>query len=141
MCRFDLSYNYASSVDYTSTGSWSNIRVFQSPKYSGMPNGAAAPSGRVAAGAAYLQNGQLLYFGGKVSSPSAPNGFIYDNAVYRSQDYGQTFTFSTLARFVGRSDFATAVLPMTNTVVVAGGMYSATSANNGNPNERRVVFF
>ena len=133
MGGFDLNYNFASSIDYTSTGSWSNIRVFQQPTYSGMPAGTPTPSGRVAAGVAYLSNGQLLYFGGKVYSATAPNNLLYDSAVYKSQDNGQSFTYVTTAPWVGRSDFATAVLPMTNTVVIVGGMYSATSANNGNP--------
>ena len=132
MGGYDLNYNFANSVDYTATGNWNNIRVFQAPAYSGSPNG-VAPSGRVAAGVALLSNGNLLYFAGKVYSATAQNNLLYVNDVYYSQNSGQSFTYSGQASFIGRSDFSTAVLPMTNTVVVVGGMYSATSAYNGAP--------
>ena len=130
---YDENGNFLNSVDYTPTGSWSNIRVFSQPGYSGVPAGSSAPSGRVGGGVALLSSGTLLYFGGKDYNATTSTNLVYANDVYASTNQGQSFTYSATAGWTARSDFATAVLPMTSTVVIAGGMYSATSAYNGNP--------
>ena len=120
---FTSSYSYINSIDFTGTGSWTNLQEFDQPTYSG---GSSTPSGRVASGAAYLANGMLLYFGGKDNAAT-----VYTNDIYGSTNNGSSFTYLGLAGFSPRSDFATAVLPMTNTVVVIGGMYSSTGAATG----------
>ena len=57
MGGFTSSFSYIDSIDYTSTGSWLNLQEFNEPTYSG---GTSTPSGRVAAGVAYLFNGNLV---------------------------------------------------------------------------------
>ena len=69
-----------------------------------------------------------LYFAGKDNASA-----VYTNDVYVSSNYGQSFSYVGLAQFSPRSDFSTAVLPMTNYVVVVGGMYSATGGSSGIP--------
>ena len=120
---FTSAYSYINSIDFTSTGSWTNLQEWNQPTYTGA---SSTPSGRVAAGAALLVNGNLLYFAGKDSAAA-----VYTNDVYVSANNGSSFTYVGLAGFSPRSDFATAVLPMTNTVVVVGGMFDSTGAATG----------
>ena len=79
------------------------------PSYTG---NSSAISGRVAGGAAYLNNGALLWMGGKVSTTAG----LANDVVY-STNNGQSFAVSTTAAlWSARSDFSTVVLPLTNTV-------------------------
>ena len=129
---FSPSYAFLNSIDYTSTGNWANLQEFQNPTYNNAPGG-NVPSGRVAAGVAYLANGNLLYMGGKDFNASVPTWFEnYSNDVYVSTNYGASFTFTASAGWSPRSDMAVAVIPMTSTIVVAGGMFGAAGAANGN---------
>ena len=126
-----INYAFLNGIDYTGTGNWANLQEFQTPVYNNAPGG-NVPSGRVAGGIAYLANGNLLYFGGKDANASVPNYFDqYSNDVYSSSNYGASFTYVGAAGFSPRSDFATTVMPMTNTVIVAGGMFAAGGASNG----------
>ena len=122
---FTSSYAYINSIDYTSTGSWLNLQEWNKPTYSNVPS-SGTPSGRVAAGAGLLVNGVFLYFGGKDNASA-----VYVNDVYSSTNNGQSFTYVGQAQWSPRSDFAYAVMPMTNAVVVLGGMFSATGAATG----------
>ena len=124
---FTSSYAYMNSIDYTASGLWTNLVEYNTPAYSGS-NPAGNPSGRVAAGAALLVNGNFLYFAGKDNITLS-----YSNDVYSSTNYGASFSYVGQAAFSPRSDFASVVLPMTNTVLVIGGAYSPTGASSGTP--------
>ena len=76
------------------------------------------------AGAAYLLNGRLLLIGGQSGTAVT----AYSSAVYSSADQGATWTMATAnATFGARTNFATCVMPGTNTVVIVGGSVN----NNG----------
>ena len=89
------------------------------PSYSG---NTTVVNGRVAAGAALLYNGNLLWFGGKSSTSTG-----LANDVQYSTNNGQSFALSTAAAaWSQRSDFSTIVLPLTNNVTSATNTQHAT---------------
>ena len=74
---------------------------------------------RRAGSAAYLYNGNLLWFGGKNDDPSSANSGQM-NTVYSSTDRG--FTWSQfVAPWTPRSDMAACVAPFTNVLFATGG--------------------
>ena len=73
---------------------------------------------RRAASAAYLQNGNLVWLGGK--NGTTP---VYSALVTYSTDVGTTWTTATTFMPWGaRSDMAVCALPKTNTIIMAGGV-------------------
>ena len=95
--------------------SGSSINQF-STIYPVMANGyARSSSSRWAAGVAVLNNGNVLWFGGK--SPS----FVILNDVWYSADNAATFNQSTVAPWLPRSDMAVAVVPGTNCALIGYG--------------------
>ena len=74
---------------------------------------------RRAGTAVYLNNGNLVWFGGKTDDPSNASGGQL-NTVYWSTDQGNTWSVST-ATWTPRSDVAGCVPPYTNTIFIAGG--------------------
>ena len=73
---------------------------------------------RRASSAAYLQNGNLLWIGGK--NGTTP---VYSSLVSYSTDVGTTWRQATsFTPWGARSDMAVCVMPKTNTVFMAGGV-------------------
>ena len=104
--------------------SGSSINQFQTV-YPVMNNGYARSStSRWAAGVAVLNNGNVLWFGGK--SPS----FVILNDVWYSTDQASTFNQSAVAPWPQRSDMGVAVVPATNCVIVAMGSNYGTLYND-----------
>ena len=90
-----------------------------------MNNGYARSSNsRWAAGVAVLNNGNVLWFGGKSAS------FVILNDVWYSADQGTTFNQSAVAAWPPRSDMGVAVVPGTNCVLVAMGSNYGTLFND-----------
>ena len=93
---FTINYGYINSIDYSSTGQWNTYQTI-TPTYLPSSNyptfNSTAQSGKVAAGVAFLQNGNLLLFGGKDSfGPyQSDNSLIgVTNDVFISADMGKT---------------------------------------------------
>ena len=102
---------YLNTIDYSNSSAWAQFTTMTPTGTSGLV------PGRVAGGAAYLNSGLLLWFGGKDAASS-----YYVNDVYSSMDNGQTFSLVTGgAQWSQRSDMSVAVMPGTNTVVMVGG--------------------
>ena len=74
---------------------------------------------RRAGTAVYLNNGNLVWLGGKTDDPSNANGGQL-NTVYWSTDAANTWSVAT-APWSPRSDVAACVPPYTNTIWMAGG--------------------
>jgi hypothetical protein len=118
---------------WTSTGAFSNtIEFSNSSVWSTFTaiipvttNGGSVPS-RTAAGAGYLNNGVLLWFGGKESV-----SFTWMNDVWSSTNGGATFTLATgQAPWRNRSDISVAVMPNSNNIVIIGGQASTGGLND-----------
>ena len=104
--------------------SGSSINQFQTI-YPVMNNGYARSSNsRWAAGVAVLNNGNVLWFGGKSVS------FVILNDVWYSADQANTFNQSAVAPWPPRSDMGVAVVPGTNCVLVAMGSNYGTLYND-----------
>ena len=104
--------------------SGSSINQFQTI-YPVMNNGYARSSNsRWAAGVAVLNNGNILWFGGK--SPS----FVILNDVWYSADQANSFNQSAVAPWPPRSDMGVAAIPGTNCVLVAMGSNYGTLYND-----------
>ena len=74
---------------------------------------------RRAGTAVYLNNGNLVWLGGKTDDPTNANGGQL-NTVYYSTDQANTWSVAT-APWTPRSDVAACVPPYTNTIWMAGG--------------------
>ena len=104
--------------------SGSSINQFQTV-YPVMNNGYARSSqSRWAAGVAVLNNGNVLWLGGK--SPS----FVILNDVWYSTDSASSFNQSTVAPWPPRSDMGVAAVPGTNCVLMAMGSNYGTLFND-----------
>ena len=76
---------------------------------------------RRAGSAVYLNNGNLVWFGGKTDDPNAANSGQL-NSVYYSTDQAFTWSQATAsASWSARSDIAACVPPYTNTIWQTGG--------------------
>ena len=119
---WDITNNVLNTYDRINGSAFSQFTVV--PAFQG------ATPGRAAGGAAYLSNGRLLWFGGKVNAASAAS--VVANDVWYNT--APTFNFgpgagmppawqqATLAAgWSARSDMSVAVYPGTNTVLLAGG--------------------
>ena len=85
---------------------------------------------RRAGSAAFLNNGNLIWWGGKDDNPKNANaGQI--NSVYYSTDLALTWSQVTATiPWTPRSDMAACVPPMTNTIYFAGGQQSLGSVTS-----------
>lgn len=117
--------NFPTAAVYTSTNNGQSFTASANPAWSTTPV--------YNAGSAILSNGNILLIGGQSNTSVAS----YSSSVYVSTDNGATFTLSTSsAAFGARSNFATCVMPGTNTVVVVGGSFN----NNGTAKTDSAVF-
>ena len=88
----------------------------------------SSAAGRMNGGAAYLANGNLVWWGGLVNDITAAT---YLSNVYVSNTQGRTWNTSSLGSATLRQSFAYCAVPYTNTIVMAGGiLYSSGSFSN-----------
>ena len=115
---WDQNNNVLSTYDYVQGSSYSSYQYVNSWGRRNQP-----PSGRTAAGAAVLSNGNLLWFGGKTNSESAANTFVNDVWYESTPSNGNgVWTLATAAApWYARSDMSVAAMPGTNCVVIIGG--------------------
>ena len=131
-CAYDLSQSPPSSTaSIYLLGGYGNGSVLSDLYSSSSPSSppsftlindspSPAPSS-AGGGAAFLLNGDLLWFGGE--------GGIANNDVWVSQTAGSSWTLITAnAAWASRSAFAYTTLPTTNVVVIAGGRLASTAA-------------
>ena len=105
---------------------WSSTDGFSTAANTIYTNASAA--GRMNGGAAYLANGNLVWFGGLVNDITAAT---YLTNVYVSATRGATWNTSSLGASTLRQSFAYCAVPYTNTIVMAGGiLYSTGSFSN-----------
>ena len=85
---------------------------------------------RRAGSAAYLNNGNLVWWGGKTDDPTNANGGQLNN-VYYSSDLGNTWYQATAAAaWTPRSDMSACAAPYTNTIFFAGGQIQSGATIN-----------
>ena len=135
--------NHPSSPVQFALGGWDNtnnvlntydrINGSAFSQFAVIPSFQGATPGRAASGAAYLSNGRLLWFGGKINQATASVA-VANDVWYNTQP---TFNFGPgganagqqpswvqatgAAGWTARSDMSVAVYPGTNNVLMAGG--------------------
>ena len=101
--------------------SWDGWNTAQPKGQTIMADGTGNVMPRRASSTALLQNGNIVWLGGK--NGTTP---VFTNLVTYSTDYGTTwYTATQAAAWTPRSDQAVCVLPKTNYVIAAGGVGAA----------------